>query len=131
MPHREFKNAKPPTFDRMDVTGLVEKVWLLGMERYFKMHDYSKNEKAQISIFNLSGRALIWWEYLVQVKGVNERRLDWGQFQTCFREKYLTTWYYDNKRREFHELKLGQKSMECRQVPRAITLNGLHFRRKG
>lgn len=71
------------------------------------MLDYSKNEKAWITIFNLSDRALIWWEHLVQVKGVNERRLDWGQFRTYFQEKYLTSWYYDNKRKDFHELKLG------------------------
>lgn len=71
MTHGEFKKARLPTFDGMDVTGLAAEAWLLGMERYFKIHDYSENEKAWIVIFNLSGRALIWWEHLVQFKGIN------------------------------------------------------------
>ena len=41
-----------------------------------------------------------------------ERRIDWSQFRAYFQDKYLTTWYYDNKRKEFHELKPGHKSME-------------------
>ena len=96
----------------MDVTGPAVEAWLPWMERYFKIHDYFENEKAQISIFNMSYRDLIWWECLVEIKGVNERRLDWGQFRTYFQEKYLTAWYYDNKWKAFHVLKLGHKSME-------------------
>lgn len=48
----------------------------------------------------------------MQVKGVNERILDMREFRTYFHEKYLTNWYYESKRKEFHELKLGHKFME-------------------
>lgn len=58
-PQGEFRNAKPPIFDGTDVARPTTKAWLLGMERYFKIHDYTENEKAKIAIFNLNGRALI------------------------------------------------------------------------
>lgn len=77
--HGEFWKARPPPFDGVDVTGPTTKAWLFGMERYFKIHDYAKNEKVRIVVFYLSGRALIWWEHLVQVKGIVERKIDWGQ----------------------------------------------------
>lgn len=41
------------------------------------------------------------------MKGIQERRMTWEQFQKCFKDKYFSTWYYDNKRKEFHEMKLG------------------------
>ena len=51
-------------------------VWLFGMERYFKILYYIRNEKAQIALFSLSGRALLWWEHLMLVKVIYERRID-------------------------------------------------------
>jgi hypothetical protein len=48
----------------------------------------------------------------MEVKGIKERKIDWEKFHNYFKEKYLSSWYYDNKRKEFHELKLGHKSME-------------------
>ena len=36
----------------------------------------------------------------------------WHQFENYFKKKYLSTRYYENKRKEFHELKLGQMPME-------------------
>ena len=48
----------------------------------------------------------------MQMKELNERKIIWDRFQRYFKEKYLSAKYYDNKRKELHELKLGQKSME-------------------
>lgn len=48
----------------------------------------------------------------MQVKGIKERRIRWEWFKEHFQEKYLFSRYYDNKRKEFNELKLGKKSME-------------------
>ena len=45
-------------------------------------------------------------------EGNQEWKFDWEQFQKYFKDKYLSSQYYDNKRKEFHKLKLGQKSME-------------------
>ena len=66
----------------------------------------------RVAIFNLSGRASIWWEHHKQVKKINERNIVWKQFKKHFKQKYLTDRYYDDKIKEFHELKLGQLTME-------------------
>ena len=68
--------------------------------------------KARVSIFSLNGRASIWWEHFKQVRRINERRLKWKRFQTYFKQKYLSDRYYDDKIKEFHELRLGQHTME-------------------
>ena len=36
----------------------------------------------------------------------------WKQFRKYFKEKYLSDRYYDDKIKEFHELRLGQQIME-------------------
>lgn len=82
------------TFDGTYTIGFKVETWILGMKRYFKIHDY-----VRITIFNLNGRALIWWENLIKVKGINERKIDWEQFQKYFQEKFPTTRYYDSKRK--------------------------------
>ena len=48
----------------------------------------------------------------MQVKGIKERRIQWDRFNKCYKEKYLSSRYYDNKIKEFNELKLGPKSMK-------------------
>ena len=68
--------------------------------------------KARVFIFNLNGRASIWWEHLRHVKGISEKRLQWKQFQKYFKQKYLSNRYCDDKIKEFHELILGQQTME-------------------
>lgn len=82
------------------------------MKIYFKIHDYFEKEKDRITIFSLNGRALIWWEHLLEVKKIKVRKIYWDKFQKYFKDKYLSSLYYDKKRKVFHYLKLGQKSME-------------------
>ena len=77
------------------------------MKKYFQIHDFSRNERDRINIYNLNGRASIWWENLMQSKGIKERWVRWDQSKKYFQEKYLSSRYYDNKRKEFNELKLG------------------------
>lgn len=100
-PWGESRKAKPPYFH------WEGKAWLLRMEKYFQLHDYLGNEKARIAIYNINGRTSTWWERLRQVKGINERGINWERFKKYFKHKYLSTRYYDNKMKEFHELKLG------------------------
>ena len=101
-----------PTFDGESKTSQEAEAWILGMKKYFQIHDYSRNERDRINIYNLNGQASIWWENFMQVKGIKERRVSWDQFKKYFEEKDLSYRYYDNKRKEFNELNLGQKSME-------------------
>ena len=46
------------------------------------------------------------------MKKINERKIVWKQFQKYFKQKYLSNRYYDDNIKEFHELRLGQQSME-------------------
>ena len=47
----EFKKVKPPTFDGEIKTGQDIEAWLLGINKYFQVQDYSRNMKARVSIF--------------------------------------------------------------------------------
>ena len=82
------------------------------MRKYFQVLDYSGNMKARVAIFNLTGRAPIWWEHFRLVNKINERNIVWKQFQKYFKEKYLSDRYYDDKIKEFHGLRLGHQTME-------------------
>jgi hypothetical protein len=54
---------------------------MLGLKKYFRFHDYSKNLKVRITIFNLNGNASIWWEDLRNVKGIHEKDFSWKYFE--------------------------------------------------
>jgi hypothetical protein len=82
-----LKKSKPPTFYGEIEKGEEEKVSLLGLKKYFRVHDYSENLKVRITIFNLNGKASIWWEDLRNMKGINEKDLSWKQFEKKFKNK--------------------------------------------
>ena len=65
-----------------------------------------------MATFNLNRKASIWWEELKNIKGVREEDLSWKQFEKYFRKKYLSERYFDEKAKEFYELKLGHLTME-------------------
>jgi hypothetical protein len=84
---------------------------LLGLNKYFRFHDYYENLKDQIDIFNLNGKDSIWWEDH-SVKGIHEKDLSWKYFEKYFKNKYLSEKYFDGKTKELYELKLGQLTIE-------------------
>jgi hypothetical protein len=65
-----------------------------------------------VATFNLNGKYSIWWEDLKNIKGVCEEDLSWKQFEKYFWKKYLLERYFDEKAKEFYELKLGQLTIE-------------------
>jgi hypothetical protein len=69
------KGKDAPTFDGEVKSSEEAKAWLLGLRKYFQVHDYSRNMKARVAIFNMNGRASIWWEYLKNVKRISERKI--------------------------------------------------------
>jgi uncharacterized protein YaaN involved in tellurite resistance len=85
----EFKKAKPPSFDGEIKKGEEAEAWLLGLKKYFRVHDFSENLKARVATFNLNRKASIWWEDLKNMKGVHEEDLSWKQFEKYFRKKYF------------------------------------------
>ena len=68
--------------------------------------------KGRVSIFNMNGRASVWWEHLKKVMTINDRNIAWKQFKKYFKQKYLSDMYYDDKIKEFHKMRLGQLNME-------------------
>ena len=109
---REFQKAKPPTFDGDEKSIQGAKAWLLGMMKYFQANDYSRNMKEMVSIFSLNGRESIWWDHLRKVKNINDKKIVWKQFKKYFKQKYLSDRYYHDNIKEFHEMRLGQLTME-------------------
>lgn len=77
------------------------------MKNFFRLHDYSENMKARVATFNLKGKEEIWWEYVKNVKGIHEEYLTWNEFEWLFKKKYLLERYFDDKVKEFFELKMG------------------------
>eukprot|EP00253_Pinus_taeda_P029286 PITA_29286 len=82
------------------------------MNKYFQLYEYDHNLKAQLAIFQLQGKATLWWEELKIVKGVTEQTITWDNFQRFFKERYLTERFYDEKAKEFHDLRLGQQTID-------------------
>eukprot|EP00253_Pinus_taeda_P015743 PITA_15743 len=106
----EFRKIKPPHFDGEQEE--AAEAWLINMNKYFQLYEYDHNLKARLAIFQLQGKATLWWEEVKIVKGVTEQTITWDNFQKYFKVRYLTERFYDEKAREFHDLRLGQQTMD-------------------
>jgi hypothetical protein len=62
-------------------------------------------------MYQLKGKASMWWDQLVQVQLIIEKDVTWKEFKRYFEKKYLTKRYYDRKM-EFFELKLGSMTID-------------------
>ena len=49
----EMNKIKPPTFDGEHKKDEDAKTWLLGMRKYFQLHNYSSHAEGRISIYQL------------------------------------------------------------------------------
>lgn len=81
----DFKEAKPPTFDGEPKKPKEAKAWLLGINKFFELHDYTKNMKTMIVIFNLKGKSKIWWEDVKRVISIKMEELSWHEFNSSQR----------------------------------------------
>jgi hypothetical protein len=98
----EMKKIKPPTFDGEHKKDEDAETWLLGIRKYFQLHKYSSHAEGRIFIYQLKGKASMWWDQLMQVQHIKEKSAS----------KYLTKRYYDKKMKEFLELKLGSMTID-------------------
>jgi hypothetical protein len=108
----EFKKIKPATFDGESRIGEEAEAWLLGIKKYFQIYNYSSNMKVKMAIYNLKGKANIWWQNLKLAKGLKEKQLELPDFKKYFKKKYLSEIYYERKTKEFFESQLGQMTMD-------------------
>jgi hypothetical protein len=108
----EFKKIKPTTFDGESRTGEEAEAWLLDIKKYLQIYNYSSNMKVRMAIYNLKGKAIIWWQDLKLAKGLKEKQLEWFDFKKYFKKQYLSKSYYERNMKEFYELQLKQMTME-------------------
>ena len=50
------------------------------MKKYFQIYNYSDRLKVRIAIYNLTGKADIWWQDIKRVKNMKEKYLTWRVF---------------------------------------------------
>jgi hypothetical protein len=65
-----------------------------------------------MTIYNMKGKASIFWKDLKLAKGLKEKRMKWSQFNKYFKKQYLSEIYYARKTKKFYELWLRQMSMD-------------------
>ena len=82
------------------------------MKNYFQIYNYSNQLKARMAIYNLSGKDDIWWHELKRVKGIKEKNVNWITFKRYFKKKFMSEKYYEEREKEFYELKLGSMTMK-------------------
>ena len=63
-------------------------------------------------IYNLTGKGDIQWQDLKRVKGIREKNINWSTFKKYFKNKFLSKQYYEERAKEFYELKLGTMNMK-------------------
>jgi hypothetical protein len=108
----EFKKIKIATFDEESRTREEAEAWLLDIKKYFQIYNYSNNMKVRMAIYNLKGKASIWWQDLKFPKGLKEKQFEWYDFKKYFKKQYLSENYYEIKTKEFYELQLEKMMME-------------------
>jgi hypothetical protein len=108
----EINKIKLPTFDGEHKKEEDAEIWLLGIKKYFQLQNYSTHAEGRIAMYQLKGKASMWWDQLVQVQHIREKELTWKKFKMYFEKKYLTKIYYDRNMKEFFELKLGSMTID-------------------
>lgn len=82
------------------------------MLKYFQLCEYESNLKARLDIYQLQGKATLQWEGAKSVHMLEEKGVSWEEFQKQFKSRYLSEQYYDNRAKEFHQLRLGQLTID-------------------
>jgi hypothetical protein len=108
----EMNKIKPPTFDGEHHKEEDVETWLLGMRKYFQLQNYSSHAEGRIAMYQLKGKASMWWDQLVQVQHIKEKNVTWREFKKHCEKKYLTKRYYDRKMKEFFELKFRNMTID-------------------
>ena len=76
----EFKKIKPPNFNGKTEKERIAEAWLSGMKKYFHIYNYSNQIKERMAIYNLTGKANIWWQD-IKVKGIKNKNIKWSTFK--------------------------------------------------
>jgi hypothetical protein len=61
----EMNKIKPPTFNGEHKKEEDVETWLLGMKKYFQLQNYSAHAEGRIAMYQLKGKASMWWDQFV------------------------------------------------------------------
>ena len=86
----ELRRIKPPTFDGELNQGEYDKAWLIGLRKFFQLHQYTPNMDARVAIYHMPDKESIWWDQLVKLKDIDEDKISWRKFNKYFQKKYLS-----------------------------------------
>lgn len=50
-----------------------------------------------MAIYNLTGKADIWWQDLKRIKSIKEKEVTWTMFKSLFKKKFLSEQYFEDK----------------------------------
>ena len=70
----QMNKIKPPTFYREHKKDEDVETWLLGMIKYFQLHNYSSHVEGRIIIYQLKGKTSMWWDQRVKCSS-SERKM--------------------------------------------------------
>ena len=73
----EMNKIKPPTLDGEHKKEEDAETWFLGMRKYFQLQNYSSHVEGRIAMYQLKGKASMWWDKLVQVQHIREKDTTW------------------------------------------------------
>ena len=73
------------------------------IKNYFHIYNYYNNMKVRMVVYNLNGKASIWWKDLNISHGLKEKSLEWSEFKKLFIKQYLFESYYERKTKQFYE----------------------------
>ena len=63
-----------------------------------------------MTIYNFTGKADIWRQDIKRVKGIKEKNINWSTFKKYFKNKIMSEQYYEERAKEFYDLRLGTMS---------------------
>jgi hypothetical protein len=49
----------------------------MGMRKYFQLNNYSSHAEGRIVIYQLNGKASMWWDQCVKVQHIKENNVTW------------------------------------------------------
>ena len=78
-------------------TGDKDEEWILGVSKYFGVHNYSIEMKARLAIYNLNGKTSRWWRDLKHTNKYEAREIRWSNFRKLFQEEYMSERFFDRK----------------------------------
>ncbi|XP_040932135.1 uncharacterized protein [Gossypium hirsutum] len=111
---------------RTDDDPVKAEYWLQSIMRVFKQMGCSPDDYLICAVSLLKEEAYNWWETIEAV--VPAEKITWEFFQNEFKKKYVRRRYLDKKKREFLDLRQGNKFEEGLNDEIKMMIGGIEIR---